>query len=466
MKASCFRSWGVFFFTLTLLSFSGIGSAEERLTQNITEGGVAAMISKAQPLIEEITGMKFKEKMVFKLVDREYSQKAIADEVLPLYKILMKNSSDDLIARQVETTAALGSQLALGKYSVIKKEFLVIPENIKSVLKLLDVKDSEFQDFVFLVVAHEMVHALDDQYFDLQKNRTTMDGVESISAFAALCEGHAVYVVNKIAERLNIPKAANDLSVKSAAGITDANDRMQAQILYSTYIKGSEFIDAITKKKGLPGVAEAFVAPPSSTRQIMNPEEYLNPSAATKLDCSKLLKNVSAILPTQGMQTESGDMGTMVLGAMLVSNGISEDEANAVAKDCLSGAAVMASRQTIKPKMFVAMTLNFASGESAGTMLAMSRRSDKVEEAQFKAKLNSTYAVVKESELKLDGFDSARYRLVEKKINDIVTMDVSAEGISGSLYVVIGGTNMQTEITEDKVSEILTALIKEREKML
>ena len=460
-----FKSYYILFLTIIILGLACFTLAEES-SQKIDEENVKAIIEKAQPLIEEITGMKFKERIRFNLVKREVVRDILAEEFLPQFKNLLKGSDNDVITRQVQTSAHAASQSILGKYALIKKEFLIIPDNVEFVTKIFDIKDEDFQDFVFLVVAHEMVHALDDQYFELQKKEIAMENAEHIQAFSALVEGHAVYVTDKIAEQLKLSETAKKVSTKSAAGVTDESNRLQQQVLYNTYIKGSEFVEAIINKKGLTGVAEAFASPPVSTRQIMNPEEYLTPSAVKTIDCLKLLENVSGSLPINGMQTQSIALGTMTLSAMLIADGITENEANAVANDCLSGAALSAAKQTLKPKGMTILVLNFASRESAVKFIELSKKSDQSTEAQFNAKLNSSYSVVKEEELKLEGFDSVRYRHVEKKVNEAVTTELTAEGLTDTLYIAVAFRNMQTEISEEKIGEILMSLSKERLKML
>jgi len=449
-----FKSGYILFLAIIVFGLVSFTSAEER-SRKIDDDSVNAMIGKAEPLIEEITGMKFKERIKFKLVKREVVRDVLAEELLPQFKNLLKGSNDDEIARQVETSAHDVSQSLLGKYSLIKKEFLIVPDNIESLIKNFDIKDEDWQDFVFLVVAHEMVHALDDQYFELLNKETAMDNAEGMQAFGALVEGHAVYVTNKIAERLKLSDTVNtakEVSLKSVGG--------------GIYIKGSGFVEAIINKKGLAGVAEAFASPPVSTRQIMNPEEYFNPLTAVAFDCSKLLEKVAGTLPTEGMQTQSTSLGTMTLSAMLIADGIPEKEANAVADDCLNGAVVIAVKQTLKPKMMTVIALNFASREGAVKFFELSKKTDQSTEAQFNAQLNSSCTVVKEEELRPDGFSPVLFRHVEKKVNEATTTELTAEGLADTLYVAVTFVNMQTETPEEKMSEIFKSLSKERSNML
>ena len=121
-------------------------------SQNINDKSIKAMIEKAEPLIEKITAMKFKERIKASLVKREIVRDVLAEELLPEFKNLLKGLDDDMIARQVEICAHGTSQLALGKYSIIKKELLIVPDNVESLTKMFDIKDADFQDFVFLVI--------------------------------------------------------------------------------------------------------------------------------------------------------------------------------------------------------------------------------------------------------------------------------------------------------------------------
>jgi hypothetical protein len=464
MKPSIARQ---IFLVVALLYIGNICfAANEETSLKIDKKTVKTMIKKAEPLIEDTTGRNFKKKVKFKLVKREVVRDAILRQTLPLYKNLMKDMNEDAVDRQVETIAMANSQKILGMYIPEDKIFYVVPDNIESNLKALDVKEKDFNDFVFLIVTHELVHALDDQYFDLQRINESIEHAEPLQAVAALREGHAVYVTNQIADRLNLSDTAKELSVKSAAGVMDAGNRAQMQIFYNTYVKGEEFVKEIVKRKGVSGISDAFLSPPASTRQVMDPEEYFSPSNIVQIDCSKMIENIKPKLPIEGMQTQKLPLGATTLSALMISQGIDEKEAQEVANECINGAILIANKKTLKPKTLMVIALNFKNRESSKKFLEISKKTDDSEEAQFIAKLNSTYNVVKESSMKIDGFDDIRFRHVEKSTNGVVTTAISVEGLMNNVYLCTAFSNMNESIKEEKAKEIIKALGDERMKML
>jgi len=445
-------------FTFCLVN---VALAEESSIK-IDDETVKTNIEKAEPLITEITGLSFKERMKYELVKRDAFRDAMAAELLPLLKIAMKGAPDDIIARQAETSAVAGSQSSLGKYSSLKKELLLIPDNAQTQVERYEIKNADFQDFVFLFVAYQMVSVLDDQCFDLQNKAKSIENAEAGQAAHVLAEGHAVYVINKITERLKLSETAKNAMIKSVSGITDETNPVQKQSFNLFYVKAPEFVEAIIKKKGIAGVNEAFAAPPTSMRQIQNPDEYLTPSTTKTFDCTKLIEKVAKKLPTEGMQSQSGQMNSMMLSAGLVSQGIPEKEANSVAGECLNGAAFTAVKQTSKQIIVIATVLNFTTSEAAANYVGLSKKIEKSSRDQINAMLNAKLNIVKDEAIKLDGFDSARYQQLETKVDDQVTNTFSADGTIGNFYVSIAYINPEKEQTEKSISDILTYINKER----
>jgi hypothetical protein len=444
-------------FLFFIIMMSGDITRAEETTRRIDAEGIRAMIEKAEPLIEEITGMKFRERIKFNLVKRKTIRDVLAEEFLFQYKKMLKGASDDVIARQVENTAHFMSQSLLGKYSPMKKEFLIVPDNLRSQTDILDINDEDFKGVVFLIVAHEMVHALDDQYYDFNEKETSMDNAEAIQAFHALVEGHAVYLTGKIACRLNLSETAGKLSMKSAAGIMDEDNRIGQQLLYVTYVKGADFVEAVINKKGLAGIAQAFETPPVSTRQVMNPEEYFNPSTAEGIDCARLLEKLADRLPIIGMQSQSVALGQMNLSAMLVSQGVSEREANNATEDYLNGAMISAIKQTLNPGMVAVMAVNFVNKEAASRFFNLNERIGQSLKNQSNATLNTSYRVVEDKPLELDGFESAIYRHVEIAEDESTTKQITASGTIDTIYIFLTFININ-DIGAERIIDILKSI--------
>lgn len=431
----------------------------------INEKTVRAMIEKAETLIEEVTEMKFKNKMKYDLVKRDVIRDELIEDLVPQLKKLLNSTNDDIITRQAELSAQVASQSILGKYSLKNKSFYIVPDNLQTMVKVLDLKVDQIEDFVFLIITHEMVHALDDQYFDLRTKIAAKNSIESASAFNALLEGHAVYVTDIIADKLNISETAKQIAVKSAAGISGEANRLQQQTYHSIYVKGSEFVKAIIDKKGFSIITTAFNSPPVSTRQIMNPDEYLNPKAVAAIDYSSLIKKVTEQLPTEGMSTQSLDLGGMILRTLLISKGIPENEASSIADKCIGGGMTAAVKQVLNnSNTITVLILNFENNESASRFDQVTQKIEKSEIAQINAKLNASYKIMKELDLNLEGYDVLRCRHAEKKLDDKLTNKLDSAGIIDNMYIEVGFENMEN-LTENDMVNILNLIYTEQLKL-
>jgi hypothetical protein len=367
-----------------------------------------------------------------------------------------------MIARQVEAAAMSWSQTVLGSYSSLKKSLLMIPDNLQSQVERYEIKNEEVQDFIFLFVAYQMVSVLDDQCFDLQNKAKSNTNAESAQAAHALAEGHAVYIVNKIADKLKLSQLAKDAMIKSVARITDETNPIQKQQFNLFYVKGPEFVDAIVNKKGMAGVNAAFLSPPMSMQQIMNPDQYMNQSQTKVFDCAKFVEKISQKLPTNGMQSQVSQMSSITLSGTLASMGIPEKDATAIGTSCLGGATFAAGKQTSKQIGVTATVFNFNSSEAALNFLATSRMIEKSSRDQLTAMPNIKLNIVKDAELKLEGFKTAQYQQVETKVDQQVISAFSSRGVVENFYIEIAYVNPETEPTEKSFSELLNDINKER----
>lgn len=452
--------------TKTLDTGGMMPAGSEASSMAFDETDVNDIIVKAKPLIEEISGLAYKENIKFKMVKRETYRDLFADALLPMFNKTMPGVDKHTIARQVENTALKASQDSLGMYFPSKKTMFLIPENAQAQVDRYEIKNEEFQDFLSLFVAYRMIAVLDDQNFNLMEKSDTRD-IEAATAFRALTEGHAVYIIDKVAEKLKLSENAKNMYLKSIAGITDLTNTAQQQSYNLRYVKGREFVEAILNKKGLEGIKEAFASPPVSMRQIMFPEEYLTPTTATAFDCLEMMKKVAEKLPIKGMQSQTVAVNTIVLNSALVSQGVQAADAEKVTKDCIDGAAITAVKPAQKPSIITATILNFVDSGALGNYVALSRKIEESSRAQVNAMLNAEINIVKEdNDTGLDGFDEAKYMHAEQTVDGQVTKNYSAEGVADNFYFSIAFINPEKEPNEETVLDILTKMNKERLSMM
>lgn len=132
---------------------------------------------------------------------------------------------------------------------------------------------------VELTLAHELVHALQDQYFDLA-NFIGSDAVGSSDESAArraLVEGDAVVAQSLYAQRYFTAQQIEALN-SAAAGERSSVSRvpliLQEQLFFP-YINGPEFVAALYRSGGWNAVNGAWRRPPASAAQVLHIDRYL-----------------------------------------------------------------------------------------------------------------------------------------------------------------------------------------------
>jgi hypothetical protein len=133
------------------------------------------------------------------------------------------------------------------------------------------------------IIAHELVHALEDQSFELDDSS---DPVSDMSdARQALAEGSATVAEAQYGSRnLETNRTARDLlgrhlrrlrAEKAPAGLRPA--------IGFPYIAGADFVTALLKRGGWKQVTEAGQHPPTTTEQILHPAKYLDGEGAERV---------------------------------------------------------------------------------------------------------------------------------------------------------------------------------------
>lgn len=129
-------------------------------------------------------------------------------------------------------------------------------------------------------LAHEVVHALQDQHFDLDRLRAG-DGSDARNAQRALVEGDAFLAAFQYDRPLVFQDVRSFTRVirrifrqhKGGGALSFA----EATFLFP-YVHGTNFAAAVFERGGWPAVNAALRDPPQSTAEILHPERYLDRS--------------------------------------------------------------------------------------------------------------------------------------------------------------------------------------------
>ena len=174
------------------------------------------------------------------------------------------------------------------------------------------------------VMAHELVHALQDQHYNLQTNFATVKGQDDLSlARKALIEGDALAVMlTYILQPLGLSmEQLPDMQTLLQAGAEMVGEPFQVyakaplilrQQLVFPYVHGLAFVKVALAHGGWAGLERIYRHPPVSTEQILHPEKYF---AATP----DLPRHVQLAAPAASLLTAWEPIRDNVLGEFLLS---------------------------------------------------------------------------------------------------------------------------------------------------
>lgn len=154
-----------------------------------------------------------------------------------------------------------------GFYDSETDEFVVISD------------DENFDSLEQWTHAHEYVHALQDQYFDLDRlDDETLDS-EAIFALQALAEGEATlvqtfYLTEGYFDQGELLDILTD-SLTVDMSVYESAPPVLASELEFPYVAGLNFVETLYEQGGFEAINRAWQDPPLSTEHILHPERYL-----------------------------------------------------------------------------------------------------------------------------------------------------------------------------------------------
>ena len=246
----------------------------------------------------------------------EYPRDEARQDALELWLLrLIDDRNRDLYQVQIDL---LGEQV-LGYYDIKKKELFVRNDQAP-----LGVEAQE-------TLAHEFVHSLQDEHYDLEKLRPEHSQDSDRNAAAtALIEGDASLAGILFAQKYMSKSDFQALIQQSQNAPTAQLDKAPPYIrdgLLFPYDQGAAFVIALYQAGGFPAIDQAFAHPPTSTEQILHPDKYLTrtPDAPLPVTVPPLTTTLGADWTLHDQDT----LGEFDLAELLKINGVDDTAASA-----------------------------------------------------------------------------------------------------------------------------------------
>ncbi len=216
------------------------------------------------------------ERVVREQVERELPPDALAHEEAQQKLLSIVARGDDYRAMVL---GMLGSQIA-GLYVPRDKALYVVDDG--------SAKAGSAEERTVLV--HEIVHAIQDEHFDLgARVRWREGGSDETAAIHALGEGDATLAMLLDTSRGEpIPKSFVDgfTSLMRESNRRMVGDRVPpalADALVDPYVEGMRFVWSLYDRGGWDAVNAAWRAPPATTEQLLHPEKFARREAPIAL---------------------------------------------------------------------------------------------------------------------------------------------------------------------------------------
>lgn len=251
------------------------GPEEARPAPPLFDEKLAAMLTR----VSKARGLDIRQEVASRVLDRESLLEKVRDHVArEVPEPVLRGHEEMLVALglvppsfdyQATMYRLLGGQLA-GLYEPAEKAMYLAADLGEEAAKA--------------TLAHELVHALQDQHWDLAPRLAYAPKAgDATSAVHALAEGDATSAMLDVLldgvgrTALDISERAFALEAALSAGMDDelaAVPRVLRAALVAPYIDGLAFVNGLRKKGGWALVNDAWSSPPISTEQLLHLDKY------------------------------------------------------------------------------------------------------------------------------------------------------------------------------------------------
>jgi hypothetical protein len=148
--------------------------------------------------------------------------------------------------------------------------------------KSLVVRGVSATPYVRQVIVHELTHAVQDQWFGIDRPALDKANDEQAGAFQAVYEGDAVRIEGEYHNAMTAAeqRQADQESNAQGGGLPSGTPKVLLELISFPYVVGPTFIRTLDRVGGQAKVDDAFVHPPTTSAQLINVNRFLHADKA------------------------------------------------------------------------------------------------------------------------------------------------------------------------------------------
>ncbi|HYF01707.1 MAG TPA: hypothetical protein VEJ18_22490 [Planctomycetota bacterium] len=290
------------------------------LSQELDDAKIQALVTELRPDVEAVTGRRFSKMPSVRLSTRAEVEALLREELAPQMKVLMPEGTDEERDQAARSQSAMFARFFVAKYGWKENRIHVVPGNIEELARTLEQPALRGEPMLRVILAHELVHALDEEHFSAVSRIPASKTAAEIQIRGALIEGHAQFATRRFCEKRGEAEAFARYEAMILApppGLSEA-ERYMAQVashhVKFAYIEGRAFFEGLARSGKPTFVQDAFTRPPATKDDLLQPALYYAPARppAAAFDVAPALKAFADGIPDQRVR-QDGDIDRSIL---------------------------------------------------------------------------------------------------------------------------------------------------------
>lgn len=343
--------------------------AQQKERLRVDDARLRTMVDRIAPAVERASGRQFRKPPVAQLADLGDVMRSLRTDIEPSLRAFHRGQPQARIQRAIQLRADVLAASLIGKYGIGSGEIYVLAHMVDANLDLFGIDRELGEDLLQLVIAHELVHALQDQEIELAAKVAATTDLDRTHALNMLIEGHAVFCSERAAKELGIERAIEPLRRIFIGRTTETQLTSQIALrsmrhLGTTYyLDGAALFTATVDADGVDAAWRLLADTVPESRRLLLPDAVPPPPS----DPLPALDGIESLFGQGNWTIGRGSVGAIQLRSELLPK---VDDLSKLLPQ-LSGGAVAELRGASQAVWALVMVLAFADAGAADRFVAL-----------------------------------------------------------------------------------------------